>query len=143
MTRLVDPLGPLASASPLRSAVQPKPLLHAVVSCRWTLRSDRAQQAKAEAQQLIRNRRGRAPHLVMVTGEPMPSRLAAVALGTGELDCVYHFALHELMDAIDPAGGSGRCGADAHDGAGPPAARHLGPPPGSGDLSARRRPRRR
>lgn len=103
VTRLVDPLGPLASASPLRSAVQPKPLLHAVVSCRWTLRSDRAQQAKAEAQQLIRNRRGRAPHLVMVTGEPMPSRLAAVALGTGELDCVYHFALHELMDAIDPA----------------------------------------
>lgn len=103
VTRLVDPLGPLASASPLRRTVQAKPLLHAVVSCKWTLRSDRAQQARAEAQQLIRNRRGRAPHLVMVTGEPMPSRIAAVALGTGELDCVYHFALHELMDAVDPA----------------------------------------
>ncbi|MCP3426272.1 NgoMIV family type II restriction endonuclease [Rothia sp. AR01] len=102
LTRLVDPLGPLAAASPLRAAVQPKLLLHAVVACKWTLRSDRAQQARAEAQHLVRNRRGRAPHLVMVTGEPMPSRIAAVALGTGDLDCVYHFALHELMDAIDP-----------------------------------------
>ena len=101
-TRLVDPLGPLAAASPLRAAVQPKHLLHAVVACKWTLRSDRAQQVRSEAQHLMRNRRGRAPHLVLVTGEPMPSRIAAVALGTGDLDCVYHFALHELMDAIDP-----------------------------------------
>lgn len=102
LARIVDPLGPLATGSPLRSMVQPKPLVHAVVSCKWTLRSDRAQQARAEAQQLIRNRRGRVPHLVMVTAEPMPSRIAAVALGTGDLDCVYHFALHELMDAVDP-----------------------------------------
>ncbi|MDN5655321.1 MAG: restriction endonuclease, partial [Kocuria sp.] len=57
---------------------------------------------KAESRHLIRNRRGRAPHLVLVTGEPMPSRIASVALGTGDLDCVYHFALHELLDAIDP-----------------------------------------
>ncbi|WP_129360497.1 MULTISPECIES: NgoMIV family type II restriction endonuclease [Micrococcaceae] len=100
--RLVDPMGPLASSSPLRSAVQSKLLLHAVVSCKWTLRSDRAEQIKAEARHLIRNRRGRIPHLVLVTGEPMPSRIASVALGTGDLDCVYHFALHELLDAIDP-----------------------------------------
>ncbi|RUQ20926.1 NgoMIV family type II restriction endonuclease [Kocuria sp. HSID16901] len=101
--RLVDPLGPLASASPLRSAVQEKSLLHAVVACKWTLRSDRAEQVRSEARHLIRNRRGRVPHLVLVTGEPMPSRLAAVALGTGDIDCVYHVGLHELLDAIDPA----------------------------------------
>ncbi|WP_051687491.1 NgoMIV family type II restriction endonuclease [Curtobacterium sp. S6] len=100
--RIVDPMGPLASASPLRSAVQSKALLHAVVACKWTLRSDRAEQVRSEARHLIRNRRGRVPHLVLVTGEPMPSRLAAVALGTGDIDCVYHVALHELMDAIDP-----------------------------------------
>lgn len=100
--RLVDPMGPLAASTPLRAAVQSKPLLHAVVSCKWTLRSDRAEQIKAEARHLIRNRRGRVPHLVLVTGEPMPSRIASVALGTGDLDCVYHFALHELLDAIDP-----------------------------------------
>lgn len=100
--RIVDPMGPFASASPLRSAVQSKALLHAVVACKWTLRSDRAEQVRSEARHLIRNRRGRVPHLVLVTGEPMPSRLAAVALGTGDVDCVYHVALHELMDAIDP-----------------------------------------
>ncbi|WP_129661155.1 NgoMIV family type II restriction endonuclease [Rothia uropygialis] len=100
--RLVDPMGPLASSSPLRSSVQPKPLLHAVISCKWTLRSDRAEQVKSESRHLIRNRRGRVPHLVVVTGEPMPSRIASVALGTGDIDCVYHFALYELLDAIDP-----------------------------------------
>lgn len=101
-TRLVDPRGSLASLSPLRAAVQPKLLLHAAVACKWTLRSDRAQQIRAEAEHLRRHRRGRAPHLVLVTGEPMPTRLASVALGTGEIDCVYHFALHELMNGIDP-----------------------------------------
>jgi hypothetical protein len=30
----------------------------------------------------------------------MPTRLAALALGTGDLDCVYHFALHELIAAL-------------------------------------------
>lgn len=102
-TRLVDPMGPLASLSSLRAAIQPKPLIHAVVSCKWTLRSDRAEQVKAEARNLIRTRRGRVPHLALVTGEPMPSRIAAVALGTGDVDCVYHCALHELLDGIDPA----------------------------------------
>ena len=102
VTRLVDPEGSLAGASPLRSAVQPKPLLHAAVTCKWTLRSDRAQQIRAEAEALRRHRRGRTPHLVLVTGEPMPTRLASVALGTGELDAVYHFALHELLAGADP-----------------------------------------
>ena len=29
----------------------------------------------------------------------MPSRLASLALGTGDLDFIYHFALPELRDA--------------------------------------------
>lgn len=36
-----------------------------------------------------------------VTAEPLPTRLAALALGTGDLDCVYHFALPELKKAIE------------------------------------------
>jgi hypothetical protein len=64
------------------------------------LRSDRAQNARAEALNLLRNRKGRAPHIVLVTGEPTPSRLASIALGTGDIDCVYHFALPELKQAI-------------------------------------------
>ncbi|SIQ18062.1 NgoMIV family type II restriction endonuclease [Solilutibacter tolerans] len=76
------------------------PLLHASISTKWTLRSDRAQNARSEALNLIRNRKGRQPHIVVVTGEPTPSRLASLALGTGDIDCVYHFALHELIETV-------------------------------------------
>lgn len=34
-----------------------------------------------------------------MTAEPLPSRLASIALGTGDLDCIYHFALPELIAA--------------------------------------------
>ena len=37
--------------------------------------------------------------IVAVTAEPLPSRLAAIARGTGELDCVYHIALQQLRTA--------------------------------------------
>lgn len=63
-------------------------------------RSDRGQNARTEALNLIRNRKGRLPHVVSVTAEPLPTRLASLALGTGDLDCVYHFALPELQAAI-------------------------------------------
>ncbi len=85
-----------------------KPILHASVSAKWTMRSDRAQNSRTEALNLIRNRKGHLPHIVVVTGEPLPSRLASLALGTGDLDCVYHFALYELMDAINEFGLQGR-----------------------------------
>lgn len=77
------------------------PILHASVSAKWTMRSDRAQNSRTEALGLIRNRKGRLPHIVVVTGEPMPSRLASLALGTGDIDCVYHFALYELVKAVN------------------------------------------
>jgi hypothetical protein len=76
------------------------PLLHASISCKWTIRSDRAQNARSEALNLIRNRKGRLPHVVVVTAEPTPSRLASIALGTGDIDCVYHFALYELQETL-------------------------------------------
>jgi hypothetical protein len=34
----------------------------------------------------------------------MPSRIASIALGTGDMDCVYHFALRELKEAIERIG---------------------------------------
>jgi len=76
------------------------PLLHASISCKWTIRSDRAQNARSEALNLIRNRKGHLPHVMVVTAEPTPSRLASIALGTGDIDCVYHFALYELQSAV-------------------------------------------
>ncbi len=77
-----------------------KPLLHASISCKWTIRSDRAQNARSEALNLVRNRKGRLPHIAVVTAEPTPSRLASIALGTGDIDCVYHFALYELQQTV-------------------------------------------
>lgn len=78
----------------------PRPILHASISCKFTMRSDRSQNTRTEALNLIRSRKGRAPHIVSVTAETMPSRIASLALGTGDLDCVYHFALYELIDAL-------------------------------------------
>jgi hypothetical protein len=74
--------------------------LHASVSCKWTLRSDRAQNARSEALNLIRNRKGRVPHIAAITAEPLPGRIASLALGTSDLDCVYHVALPELRNAV-------------------------------------------
>jgi hypothetical protein len=88
----------------LRKSSGGKPLLHASVSSKWTIRSDRSQNSRAEALNLIRNRKGHLPHIAVVTGEPLPSRLASITLGTGDIDCVYHFALDELTKAVEQAG---------------------------------------
>lgn len=93
----------VANLTPLRSAnpsSAPGRLLHASISCKWTLRSDRSQNARTEALNLIRNRNGRVPHIVVITAEPMPKRIASIAQGTSDLDCVYHIALPELRTAV-------------------------------------------
>jgi hypothetical protein len=77
------------------------PILHASVSSKWTLRSDRAQNARSEALNLIRGRKGRVPAITLVTAEPMPSRIASVALGTGDIDRVYSVFLYELQEAVE------------------------------------------
>jgi hypothetical protein len=76
------------------------PPLHAAVSCKWTIRSDRVQNIRHECLQMIRHRRGRQPHLVTVTAEPLPSRLASIARGTGEVDAVYHIAYDALEASV-------------------------------------------
>ncbi len=87
---------PIALYTPLRRVNSNVPILHASVSCKWTLRSDRSQNARTEGLNLIRNRKGRAPHIVVVVGEPLPGRIASLAYGTGDIDCIYHYALPEL-----------------------------------------------
>jgi hypothetical protein len=99
---LVDPA--CGRLTPLRDVNESLPTLHGSVSCKWTLRSDRAQNAKSEALNLVRHRKGKLPHIMAVTGEPLPNRIASLALGTGDLDCVYHFALYELEQAIGQTG---------------------------------------
>ena len=82
-------------ATDIRKSNGGKPILHASISAKWTIRSDR---------NLIRNRKGHLPHIVVVTAEPLPSRLASIAMGTGDIDCVYHFALYELIQAVEQVG---------------------------------------
>jgi len=90
-----------ATLTPIRSVnVTGSPaILHASVSCKWTIRSDRAQNTRTEALNLIRNRKGNTPHVVVVTFEPLPGRIASIAMGTGDVDCTYHVALPELREA--------------------------------------------
>ena len=85
--------------TPLRRENSQADIMHASVSCKWTIRSDRSQNARTEGLNLVRNRKGKTPHIVVVVAEPLPGRIASLAYGTGDIDCIYHFALRELMDA--------------------------------------------
>ena len=100
----IKPLHNVSKMADIRKVNGGKPLLHASVSAKYTMRSDRAQNSRTEALNLIRNRKGHLPHIVVVTAEPMPNRLASLALGTGDIDCVYHFALYELLRAVKEVG---------------------------------------
>ena len=91
--------------SPLRAGnAESTTILHASIPCKWTIRSDRAQNTRTEALNLIRNRKGNTPHIVVVTAEPMPTRIASLALGAGDVDCVYHMAIYELRNALESLG---------------------------------------
>jgi len=94
----------VARLTSLRAANGARAMLHASISCKLTIRSDRVQNTRSEALNLMRNRKGRLPHIAAVTAEPMPSRIAALALGTGDIDCVYHFALPELVAVLQDQG---------------------------------------
>ncbi len=82
----------------------PHPWLHAAVACKWSIRSDRVQNIRHENRNMIAHRRGRLPHLITVTAEPLPSRLASIARGTGEVDVTYHLAYDELDQAVRSQG---------------------------------------
>lgn len=90
----------LCKRADLRKSNGGRDILHASISAKWTMRSDRAQNSRTEALNLMRDRKGRVPHIMVVTAEPSPSRIASLALGTGDIDCVYHFALYELLEAV-------------------------------------------
>lgn len=94
----------VAKLADIREVNGGKPILHASISAKFTMRSDRAQNSRTEALNLIRNRKGHLPHISVVTAEPMPNRIASLALGTGDIDCVYHFALYELIQAVNEVG---------------------------------------
>lgn len=101
-TKIIDTSGNIAKLTPVRKNTHshPKQILHASISCKWTVRSDRVQNIRTEAMNLVRNRKGRLPNIIAVTAEPTLTRIASLALGTGDIDCVYHFALPELTETV-------------------------------------------
>jgi len=103
--RIVSESSEEARLTPLRAINRKKPkiILHASISCKWSMRSDRAQNTRTEALNLIRNRKGKTPLICAVTLEPLPTRLASIAMGTGDVDCTYHVALKELILATKEA----------------------------------------
>jgi hypothetical protein len=98
-----EPVARYASLLSDASLGSGKQIMLASVSCKLTIRSDRAQNTRTEALNLIRNRKGRTPAIVSVTAEPLPGRIASIAYGTGDIDCVYHAALYELQQAVAAA----------------------------------------
>ena len=79
------------------TAVEP---LRASVACKWRIRRRVGQELRAEAVDLLRLRNGDAPYTAVVTAEPLPSRLAPIAIGSVGVDCTYHVALQELMGVV-------------------------------------------
>jgi hypothetical protein len=76
------------------------PILSIGLSGKWSLRTDRAQDCVSQGAKLVGLRRGRMPHFALVTMEPRPAMLALVADGSGSVDCVYHLALPQLVEAL-------------------------------------------
>ena len=83
------------------------PQLFACISGKATIRSDRSQSSRYEGTALVRWRRARPPHIVVVTAEPLPARLGSLAWGLGDLDCVYHANVSALYDAVVRAEAAG------------------------------------
>lgn len=91
---------PISARSANKFSCGREKIIHACISCFWSLQG-KTDLHRMKIFNLIRNRKGHIPHIVAVTGEPTLTRIASLALGTGDIDCVYHFALHELKDTLD------------------------------------------
>jgi hypothetical protein len=83
-----------------RSTIGKDPTLAVGLSGKWSLRTDRAQDCVSQGGKLVSLRRGHMPHFALITLEPRPAMLALVADGGGSVDCVYHLALPQLIDAL-------------------------------------------
>ena len=70
-------------------------VLSGVVACKWTIPRDIDQRPI----NLLRCPELPAGRVAVVTAEPLPGRMASIAIGTGK-PCMYHVALEELQDIL-------------------------------------------
>jgi hypothetical protein len=74
------------------------PVLHAAVSCKWTIRLTGAEHP---ARMLADDPPSPGPQRPPgATAEPLPTRLASIARGTGEVDAVYHIAYDAMAASV-------------------------------------------
>ncbi len=78
--------------------------LHAAITCLWMIEPEDVPAIKHQGALLNRLRHGRQPHIVVVTAEMLPDRLAALGYGTGQIDGICHVALQELETAVRSLG---------------------------------------
>lgn len=112
---IINPIDHVARLTPIRLSnspdqAHPRRILYASISCKWTIRSDRSQNSRTEALNLLRNRTGSVPHICTITAEPLPTRIQSIASGTGDIDAVYHFAIFELKETIEELISGGNSG---------------------------------
>jgi hypothetical protein len=72
-----------------------------MLSAKWSLRTDRAQDCVSQGAKLVAQRRGRMPHFAVITMEPRPSMLKILGDGSGSVDCVYHLDLPALTRTME------------------------------------------
>lgn len=72
-------------------------ILYASVSAKWAVRSERNQNSRTKAFG-IKNRKGHLPHIVVVIGETLPSRLAYLTLETEDIDCMNLLSLIRKLE---------------------------------------------
>lgn len=91
--------------------VNHKPVLISSISCKWSLRTDRAQNNCKEVLDLIEKRHGSVPKIFCVIGDVYPPHLRSVipsANSSGKIDCVYHIALPEFINALNKSKNNSR-----------------------------------
>lgn len=75
------------------------PELRVALSAKWTLRTDRGQDAVSQGSKLASQKRGRMPHFAVLTAEPRPAMLKIPSDGPS-VDCIYHIDLPALDRAL-------------------------------------------
>lgn len=92
--------GQSAKNADLRASNGNPARLQAVISTLWQMENTKTY--RTEAVQVVQKANG-LPYFFVVTGETLPSQLASL-LWMGKMDCIYHFALPELVQVVQKAG---------------------------------------
>lgn len=89
--------------SDLRTRKESMPILHASISAKWTMRSDRAEQPH-RGSRIDTEQKGASPPHSGCYGRTCTRPSGLPRSWPGDIDCMYHFALYELAEAVRDSG---------------------------------------